>query len=265
MVRTAYTTIGGGLVGPDKQVHRRYLWLKRGTCVKKRTLYRRSELKALPGYSLLNQIATAWNALSGAVKSDWNDAGAVMGQHGYNLFVQDKAYRIMNDLAGNADPSIYHQYLVGHLNVPQDAALVLLRQTGSVVFDFPATIYCRRKTALLVDPPGGKTIKIRFKYTYDEGGGELTQTDELTLDKADPWGLESLAVTEHYGLTGDWELEIEVDALKGDFWFDDLWVEFPSGILTKDPYCLDVKKHWSEITFPAGVSLETIYPTGDAL
>ncbi len=265
MARVGYTTIGGGLIGADKQVQRRYLWMGRGTVASKRQIYRRSELKALPGRSLLSQIGAVWTNLSEAVQGDWNDAGAIIGQHGYNLFVQDKAYRIKHELAGDATPSTFHQYLVGHLNIPIGAGGILLRQSGNLMFDFPAYLRVRRKTALVADNGNGEFVKVRFKYTYDEGGGELTETTELTLPLSEAWGLQEIEVVEHTGLTGDWELEIETSGLKGDAYLDDVWVDFLSNIITKDPYCLDVVRYWSKINFPSGVAFETIYPTGDAL
>jgi hypothetical protein len=247
------------------KVNRRYFWMTRGSVARQRQVYRPDELKALPGYSYLTQIGTAWNALSEAVKSDWGDAGAIIGQHGYNLYVQDKSYRIKHELAGDATPSIYHQYLIGYLYVPDGAGYVLLRQSGTRVFSFPATLRVRYKSDLFNDPPGAKTAKVRFKYTYDEGAGEQTQIDEIELTKVSAWGLVELEITEHTGLTGAWELEIEIDALEGRLWFDNIWVDFVDGIFTGDPYCLEVERYWSKINFPAGCTLETIYPTGDAL
>lgn len=265
MAVVSYATIGGGLVGPDKQALRRFFWLERAVVAKKRRIYRREDLKALPGRSFLPQIAQAWNALSDDVKSEWDYAANVIRQHGYNLFVQDKAYRIKNLLAGNADPDLYHQYLIGHINIPEGAGDVLLRQTGSFVFDFPAILRVRFKTILSTDNGNGEFVKMRFKFVYDEGGGEQTETKEIELPKASGWDARVGSLVEHYGLTGDWELEIEINNLKGDLYFDNIWVGFPVGIVNKDPYCLDVVESWSKITWPPTATLETIYPTGDAL
>lgn len=265
MSRVAYTTIGGGLIGPDRAVSRRYWWKERGTVAKQRTLYRRAELKALPGRSLLPQISDVWNALSDDVKSDWDYAANVMGLHAYNLFVQDKAYRIKNEIAGNADPSYYHQFKVGHLEIPEGAGDVLLRQTGTLAFSFPCTMRLRRKTVLAVDDGGSEFIKVRFNYEYDESGGELTQTDEIELNQVSGWDCQLMRITPHSGVIGTWTFEIETHDLKGDLYFDNFWIEQPVGIITADPYCVEVERYWNKILFPVGCVLETIYPVGGAL
>lgn len=259
------TTIGGGLVSRDALAVKRFSLLERRVVAKKRVVYSRGELKALPGRSLLSQVGEAWGLLSQAEKDAWSAAGAIVSMSGFNLFTQDKVYRIKHDIEGNATPSLYHQYLIGHLNIAEGSGDVLLRQVGFSVVSFPATLYLRRKLALSADPSNGEFIKVRFKYDYDEGGGVLTQSDELSLSLTDSWGSESLGITEHTGATGDWEFEIETHALKGDFYFDDFYVLGASGVITKDMYCEKVVKKWGLVEYPAGALIETLYPTGDAL
>lgn len=265
MAIVSYTTIGGGMVSKDKRTNKRYWWLDTSSVSKQKSFFRRSELKTLPSFSQLGEAADAWNLLSSSDKNDWNLAADIIGMHGYNLFIQDKIYRLLNSLPGNAVPSLYHQYLVGHLAVPQGAGDVLLRQSGNTVFSFPATLYVRRKTVLSGDPVNGHYCKVRFSYTYNEGAGELTQTDEISLNLSSSWDVESVAITQHYGVTGSWTLEIETNSLKGDLYFDDVFVSFLSGVLSLDPYCLDVERYWSKISFPSSCVLETLYPTGGAL
>lgn len=260
-----YTTIGGGLIDKDKEAMKRYYMLQRSAVTKQRTKYSRADKQALADNSYIGLISEAWNALTDGERADWKTAGLVCGLDGYNLFTQDKAYRIKNSIAGNATPSIYHQYLVGHLHIDEGAGDCHFKQANTNIFTFPATLYIRFKTALLADPANGEFIKVRFKYEYDEGGGPTWQTDELSLSLSQSWNNQSLAITEHTGLTGEWSFEIETHAVKGDFYFDDFFVETASGIITRDDNCEQVEKRWQLVKYPAGATIATLYPQNDAL
>ena len=260
MAKVTSTIMGAGFTALDKALLRRYWWKKTPIVAIKRFLYNRAGLKALPGISLLPQIGVAWKALSDDDKEYWDYAANVMGLHGYNLFVKDKAYRIMNDIAGNAEPNYYHQHLIGHLEIPEGAGSVLLRQSGSLYFSFPCTMRLRRKTILSADNGNGEFIKVRFKYQYDSGAGEQTQTDEIELNQASGWDCQLMRITQQFGAIGTWTFEIETNNLKGHLYFDNFWVENPVGITTLDPYCVKVEKYWDKVVFPSECTLETIYP-----
>jgi len=261
----SYTTIGGGLVTKDKETNRRYWWMDTSSVSRQRSIYRRSDIKTLPSFSLLGQAADAWNLLSAGDKASWEAAAGIVGLHGYNLFIQDKSYRLMNSIAGNATPSLYHQYLVGHVNIPEGAGDVYLRQSGNEILSFPASLSVNRKTVLLGDPVNGQYCKVRFSYEYDEGAGVQTQTDEISLSLSSSWGTETVVITSHTGLTGAWTLEIETHAVKGDLYFDDLFVSSLTSVLGIDPFCLNVVRYWLLIAFPFSCLLESLYPQGGAL
>jgi hypothetical protein len=95
---------------------------------KKITLFSRKRKKGLTQKSLLPQVAEAWNLLSDAVKLDWKNAGAECNLNGYRLFVQDKCARIVNDLSGNATPSLLHQSWVGQLHIEDPASELKITQ-----------------------------------------------------------------------------------------------------------------------------------------
>ncbi len=261
----SYTTIGGGLVGADKALLRRYFGFERSLTSRKRSFFSRGELAALPGLSLLPAVAAVWNALSDSDKAEWSAAGEVIGLNGYNLFCQDQSYRLKNSIPGSAVPSLFHQYLIGHLHVPVGSGDVAFKQMGNEVFTFPATLYLSRKSALLTDPADGNFLKIVFSYNYDDGGGEQTQSNELSISLASAWTSQTLPITSHTGLTGHWELEISAHDVQGDFYFDNLYLMSAGSVITKDPFCEEVEKRWLQLLAPAGVILETVYPVGGAL
>src|SRR4030042_133194 len=83
--------------------------------------------KGLTARSYLPIVAAAWNVLTNAQKLAWTNAGAEMGLNGYRLFVADKSARIINDLAGNATPSLLHQSWFGNLKIeaPSDEIKII--------------------------------------------------------------------------------------------------------------------------------------------
>jgi hypothetical protein len=261
MAKTQFTTIGGGLVGADKANLRRYRAFDQSSVAKRRIKYTREEKKNLPSFSLLPQISDAWNLLSSPVKIDWDNAGAVIGLSGYRLFVQDKSYRLMNSLAGNATPSTIHQYLVGKLTIPEGAGDTKFQQSGNDIFTFPATLFLSAKTDLLSDPANGEYVKVSFVYAYDDGGGPMEESKVIDLPLSSGWTDYSEVLTLKTGLLGPWSLEIETHAVKGVLLFDNLYVVSAGGVITNDGSCKRVSKRWQLLLSPAGVSILSVYPT----
>ena len=58
----------------------------------------------------------------------WSAAGAECDLNGWRLFVRDTCYRIKNDIAGVATPSLLHQDLVGNLKVVDPANEIKIGQ-----------------------------------------------------------------------------------------------------------------------------------------
>jgi hypothetical protein len=255
-----YTTMGGGLLNLDKRMIRRYFFLTKGNVGKKRLLFRRSELITLPTLSIVPQAADAWNLLTSGQKSAWGDAANESGLSAYNQFIQDKVYRIINEIAGNAVPSEFHQYLVGHLNIPTSAGHFLLRQCATDSVDLPAALHLHYKSALTDEDPGNGYLKCLFSYTYDEGGGLLTQTNEINLLLNTDWTSQNVSITNHTGLTGYWKLEFEGDKVHGDLWFDDLYCLGAYGVITKDANCERSDLVFKGLVLPAGMTCQSVYP-----
>ena len=260
MSKVSETTIGAGLYAKDRATLDRFRALEQQLVSKKRTSFSRAELAAFKNNRIIDGVVTAWNALSDAVKADWVAAGLISGMKGYNLFVQDKSYRVKNSIAGNATPSILHQYLIGHLDIDASGLDVHVRQTGDDTITFPLNLYLKYKSDLIVDPDDGSFIKARFTYQYLVGGNPTTQSDELSLDLSTVWKADSCAITEQSDPTGDWTLEIETHNVSGDFWFDNYYIEGAGGIITKDPLCNKVGRHFGLLKYPANVSLDSVYP-----
>ena len=224
----------------------------------------RSKKVALRAATYLFDIGAAWGLLSEEVKGNWGTAAAIIGQIGYNLYVQDKAHRIKNSLAGDATPSIYHQYLVGHLNVQNPATSALIAQYNSHVVYFPATFGISYKTDLSADG-ANPSAKLKFTYVRYLDGQNIETVETITIPLSAGWATADQAITEEDGAKGQWRVELELTDVTGDIWFDNVLVEYDGEIKINDPYCLDVVKWWQGVSLPAGVTFETIYPTGGAL
>jgi hypothetical protein len=260
MSKVSGTTIGGGLIGYDKRINRRYFSTATANVSKQRRSYSRIDRKNLPSFSLMPEACDAWNLLTSEIKNDWETAGAVCGLSGFSLFLQDKIYRIKNEIAGNETQNIYHQYKVVHLYIPEASGNVLIRQIISRTLTFPATLYLSRKAELISENGGSEFIKIRFRYFWDNLGTITEQTDELNLSLSTAWGNETLPITEQSNVTGHCELEIETDLIYGDLYYDNLYVSDINGIFSKDSNCQKSNKVYNNLIIPNGVINESIYP-----
>lgn len=261
MSKVIATTIGGGNISYDRRINRRYFRSAVSNVGKKRSKFSRQDIKNLKASSLMAQAGAAWNLLTQEQKDAWIEAGDEIGLTAYQAYLQDKIYRIKNSIAGDATPSAFHQYKVGYINIAESSGNFLLRQVGPEIFEFPASLHLHYKTDLTDEDPDNGFLKVRFKYKYDEGGGEQEQSDELDLDLSSEWVSDNVGITEHTGLTGHWELEIEGDDINGDFWFDDIYMSAIDTQLSKDPFCNHPTLRFNQLVIPAGVSVSSVYPT----
>jgi hypothetical protein len=224
----------------------------------------RSKFYTLKEITYLFQIAYAWNLFTDEVRADWATAAAIIGQHGYNLYVEDKSYRIKHVIGGNSTPSIYHQYLVGHLKVESPASGALVAQYNTTRVNFPATFELCYKTDLTAagDNP---SAKLKFTWTRYYQGQNIESVEEIILPLSQAWIQDSQSVTQYTGIRGKWRLELELVDVTGDVWFDNVMVTYSGEIKVNDPYCMDVVRWWKNVNPGEGLTLETIYPTGGAL
>ncbi|MDD5353165.1 MAG: hypothetical protein PHS93_08410 [Candidatus Omnitrophica bacterium] len=222
---------------------------------------RKLELREI---SYLFAIAQAWANFTDEQKTAWKTAGDVIGEHGYNLYVQDKSYRIKHLIGGDATPSIYHQYLIGHLNLSGAATSALIVQYNKHRLYWPCSFKISFKSNLSASGPDPYArLKLIWTRYYTGQNIEETETIEIPLSQA--WTTETKDITIQPGSKGRWRLEIELNDVQGDLYFDNPWVEYRGQVNTNDAYCDDVVKWWEGVNLPVGATLETIYPTGGAL
>lgn len=220
----------------------------------------RAKYYKLTEISYLFSIAQSWSNLTDQQRTDWATAGAVIGQHGYNLYVQDKSYRIKNEIGGDATPSTFHQYLVGHIKIESPATSAKIAQYNSYHVHFPADFEISYKTNLVADGPS-PSVKMQFVWKRYTQGQNIEATEEIVIPLITDWAKQTKSVTELEGIHGEWKIYLELTDVTGDIWFDNVIVEYSGEIRNSDPYCFDVDKAWNNVNIGEGVTFETIYPT----
>ena len=224
----------------------------------------RKKYVKLTEITYLFNIASIWAGFTDDEKAEWNYAANVIGQHSWNLFVQDKSYRIKNGIAGNATPSLYHQYLVGHIKIGAPATSAKIIQYNFRRVIFPASLEICSKTNLVADGPD-PFVRLSFIYNRYEKGGTTEDTQIIDIPLVSGWDKDKIEIERHSGRLGRWRVEMELNDVTGDIWFDNLIVEYGGQVRLNDPDCHDVVRWWKGLDLGEGVTFETIYPTGGAL
>lgn len=252
----------------------------------------REQVVKLTTRSLLPQITTMWKALSPTEQAAWKAAAAVTGMNGWNLFVQDTAYRLKYGLAGVAVPSLIHQYKVGRIEIATPAQRVLLaqyhpnkyyvskkmrgntteREDVAVIekFQLPLEVGCSYR-ANLTAVTG--TPKARFyAIVYSSYQGRTIETEvgfDIPLES--DWQSQTSTITEVIGLGRYYNLWIELDGVRGFFEWDNVISRHTGTNWARDKRCIDVnnelslanyqiEKSWEEQFLPTGAAFDSVYP-----
>ncbi len=217
---------------------------------------RKLEIKEI---SYLYDIAYRWANLTDDQKAEWNFASNVIGQHNFNLFTQDTSYRRKYGIGGIATPSLYHQYLVGHIqiNYPQSSAKIVQYNYRKIVFPSSFELcYCTDLYAIGENP----FVKMTIIYNQYVFGQTIEISQVINMPLQSGWDKAKQHINDVGGRKGKWRVEIELNDVIGDFYFDNVIVEYDGQIRLNDPYCMDVVKYWKGENLPDGVVFETIYP-----
>src|SRR3989304_4989441 len=253
MSKTTGTTLGGGLISYDRRINKRFFSVTKANVTRKRLKYTRNEIKTLPSLSNLSESADAWNLLTEEIKADWSDAGNECGLSAYNLFFQDKIYRIINNISGNATPNLLHQYKVGYINIPESSGHFLLRQNSSFNFNYPAYFYVNAKTDLTDEDPGNGYLTFRFKYNYLDGATEYTQTTELNVSFSSDWTAYNTSVIQNFPQNEHWESAAALVIVLGIAALVFVIVFSALLLINNDPYCNKQGLSFFRLIVPEGV------------
>lgn len=249
--------------------------------------------RAVSQRSLLPEIRDLWNALSDSERLDWKNAATNSDQKGWNLFVQDTAYRLKYGLSGLATPSDLHQYKVGKLEIlaPADGATLvqyhpnkywkLQKVTGSKALyidvpvyehlQLPLTVGLSYNTNMVATSGSGK-ITFYAKIISHYQGRDITTLQAIDIPLSSAWSRQTTTATEVLGVARSYELWIDCVDVRGTFHWDNVLSSHSGTNYARDYRCNDVnntltrinyqiEKSWEEVYLPSGAAFDSVYIT----
>lgn len=292
MARTSYVNIPPGL----EEVY--YKALKIGDrytfprMTKNKTIISRKRRKGFSRKSLLPQVAEAWHALTEEQQEAWTTAASYSGMRGYTLFVKDKCYRIINDIEGNATPSILHQALVGELRIDAPEEEIKIFQAHPESYWISKPVYGKKgmRTQVMINEHLELPLTISLNYKAD-----LTSTGEgsfakyyaivkrlyqgrtidvelaVNLDLQTDWKNAEATLESVVGQNTNYGLYIHLYKVTGSLLIDNVKAEHSSQNWVRDTYCNDIRqgftkafyqipKHWVGQIIPGDVNFDSRYP-----
>jgi hypothetical protein len=262
-----------------------------GKVNKKTVFISRKKKKGLTQRSMLPQVASAWNALSPEENADWYASASPRYSNGYRLFVKDKCLRIVNDLAGNAIPSLLHQDLVGCLTISAPATAIKIVQLHPRSYWVSQKVYGKKGMyePVIVTEDFALPLKISLNYSSDlvsvggasyarfyaevwssYQGRDIKTFVQIDLDFQSDWKNAELQLDNVLGYVVGYDLYFELNDLQGNLYFDNVKSEHSGQNWCRDTYCDDINqgftraffqipKHWVALSLPVGSEYGSIY------
>lgn len=252
----------------------------------------REQVVKLTTRSLLPQIKELWASLTPTQQTAWKAAAAVTGMNGWNLFVQDTAYRLKYGLSGLATPSLLHQYKVGRIEISAPATGATIaqyhpnkyyvskkmrgnttqREDVAVIenLQLPLTVGCSFRTNLTAVTGEARARFYAVVYSSYQGRTIESQTGfDLPLES--DWQSQTSSITEVIGTSRSYNLWIELVGVRGWLEWDNVVAQHTGTNWARDKRCLDVnneltrvnfqiEKSWEEQYLPNGAAFDSIYP-----
>lgn len=252
----------------------------------------RAQIVKLTTRSLLPQIKNAWDSLSPTQQTAWKSAAAVTSMNGWNLFVQDTAYRIKYGIPGLATPSLLHQYKVGRIEIASPAQKVVLaqfhpnkyyvskkmrgntsqREDVAVIekLNLPLEVGCSFRSNLTAVSGNPKVKFYAIVYSSYQGRTIETQTG-FDIPLTSGWTSQTTTITDVIGVSRDYTLWIELDGVRGWLEWDNVVSRHTGTNWARDKRCSDVdneltilnyqiEKSWEEQFLPTGTGFDSVYP-----
>lgn len=275
----------------DRAIQRRDRYILGAVQGQKRPMSRRKR-RAFARQTLFEFLAPLWNALTTEEKTTWNNAGVVTQNSGWQLFVSDNAQRLKNDLPLEVPPHMLWQVRTGHIVINSPGDGILLRQQHpldywEVVpirgkrwkseliqikedFSLPLQIGIRVKTNLTAT---GSEQRARF-YAHVVTSYQGKNRDyflSLDFDPVADWTFLEDSLSGVIGYFVRYDVYIDIFGYTGTCTFDNLIISHSGTNWARDKKCNFVQRtfsgawsvtfpYWEKIYFPAGVSLDTVYP-----
>lgn len=265
---------------------------KTGAVRKAGYLPSRAQVLKLTTRSLLPQISQLWDTLTPAEQDRWKLAAKTSRGNGWNLFVQDTAYRLKYGIGGLAAPSLIHQYKVGRIEVNAPADRIVLAQfhppayyvnkkvRGNTTLHedirleeklvLPLVIGCSYRAQLIPTRPD-YTARF-YAIIYSSYQGRTIETEVgFNFSTACDWKRETRQKSAVLGTVRSYDIRIELDGVRGWLEWDNVLAKHTGTNFARDAKCNDVnntltrtnfqiEKSWEEQLLPAGASFDSVYP-----
>lgn len=252
----------------------------------------RAQKLKLTTRSLLPQISEQWAALTPTQQNAWAIAGAAQSTNGWNLFVQDTAYRLKYGIEGLATPDTMHQYKVGRveINAPASSAKLLQyhpptyyvskKMRGNTTVREDVAIHEKLTLPLLIGlsyrsslTPTKDDYKARFYAIISSSYQGRTYETEVGFDfnLSTTWTRSTQQATEIIGVVRSYNLFIDLDGVRGFLEWDNVLAYHSGANYARDKRCNDVnnelskvnyqiEKSWEEELLPSGAAFDSVYP-----
>ena len=258
---------------------------------KKFVFYSRKRKKGLSAKSMLPVISELWAGLSDEEKTAWSEAGAESDLNGWRLFVQDTSARIVNEIAGVATPSLFHQSWVGNLKIEAPATELKIVQLHPHYYfvsqkvqgkkgmykpvpvteslSLPLTISLNYSSDL-TSQGAGAFAKLYARFWYSYQGVDRYYDLEIPLDFSTNWKNATATITTLTSYVIRYDLYFHLYNLRGDLYFDNIKVEHSGQNWVRDTFCKDILQgftrafyqipdHWAGVILPDGAYFDSIY------
>lgn len=261
-------------------------------CVRRKVLFlSRNRKKGLTEKSLIPVLSPVWNALPQGERDAWTAAAAESNLTGFKCFLKDKAFRIKNDIAGYATPSLLHQVEAGLLRVEAPATGLKIEQlhpfkywiqkkvTGTKKqyfpylitesFDIPLQISVNYKSAL-TSVGGGSFAKFYCIVYSHYQGLTIENMCAVNIPLVSDWANGTATISSVTGVCRGYTAFLEIYNATGDLYVDNISIEHSGQNWARDPYCNDINqsftkafyqipKHWAAVDVPEGAFFESVY------
>lgn len=291
MAKTSYQDISTGLQEfYNKTLQSGDRFIAPRVIIKTLFLSRRRK-KGLSQRSLLPTVSAIWNNFSELVKTSWSNAGAVCNLSGYKLFVKDQCLRIINELTGEATPSLVYQALVGklHIEAPASALKITQLHPNEYWVSRPVPKKKGMREPVMITENFGLPLKIKISYKSNltEYGGtakarfyavvislyqgrKIENYLEIPFTLSQEWTTAEATLSNVVGRANSYALFIELENVRGDLYFDNVSSEHSGQNWARDPYCNDINeafskafyqipKNWAVINISEGCFFDSVY------
>ena len=248
--------------------------------------------KGVSQRSLLPLCSEIWAGYTDEQKLAWKTAAGYCNMTNWRLFVRDKCYRVINDIAGEATPNNYHQALVGELSIEAPADELKIFQPHPYVYYISKKVTGTKSMyePFLVQEKLALPLQIGLSYKSDlavtEAGGyakfyaivrrlyqgnNIDTVLEINLDLEADWKTATATLTSLLGQYTSYSLYFHLYHVTGTLLVDNIKAVHSSQNWARDLSCQDIHQdftrafyqvpaHWSALVIPDGSFFESVYP-----